>query len=103
MPDEIRAQWAEGKLGQTHSDPFLMLVGMNRTHAWFYAPKKFFDLLQDANGNNTLSLPPHLPNLDDLADLPDIAKGRPFGDLLDRGYQGGMNKYKQDYGNGANE
>jgi arylsulfatase A-like enzyme len=103
MPDEISAQWAEGKLGQTHSDPFLMVVGMNRPHAPFYAPKEFFDLFRDANGNNTVSLPPHLPNLDDLADLPDIAKGRPFGDLLDRGYQSGMNKYKQDYGNGANE
>ncbi|MDB2310745.1 sulfatase-like hydrolase/transferase [Opitutales bacterium] len=104
MPDEISAQWAEGKLGQIHSDPFLMVVGMNRPHAPFYAPKEFFDLFRDANGNNTVSLPPHLPNLDDLADLPDIAKGRPFfSDLLNRGYQSGMDKYKQDYGNGANE
>ena len=102
MPDEISAQWAEGKLGQTHSDPFLMVVGMNRPHAPFYAPKEFFDLFKDANGNNTVSLPP-LPSADDLADLPDIAKGRPFGALLDRGYQSGMNKYKQNYGNGANE
>jgi len=104
MPDEISAQWAEGKLGQIHSDPFLMVVGMNRPHAPFYAPKEFFDLFRDANGNNTVSLPPHLPNLDDLADLPNIAKGRPFfSDLLNRGYQSGMDKYKQDYGNGANE
>lgn len=106
MPDEISAQWAEGKLGQTHSDPFLMVVGMNRPHAPFYAPKEFFDLFRDANGNNTVSLPPHLPNLDDLADLPEIALGRPgipsSGQPL-RGYQSGMNKYKQDYGNGANE
>ena len=102
MPDEISAQWAEGKLGQTHSDPFLMVVGMNRPHAPFYAPKEFFDLFRDANGNNTVSLPP-LPSGDDLADLPDIAKGRPFGALLDRGYQSGMNKYKANYGNGANE
>ncbi len=102
MPDEISAQWAEGKLGQTHSDPFLMVVGMNRPHAPFYAPKEFFDLFRDANGNNTVSLPP-LPSVDDLADLPDIAKGSPYGDLLDRGYQSGMNKYKQNYGNGANE
>ena len=103
MPDEISAQWAEGKLGQTHSKPFLMVVGMNRPHSPFYAPKEFFDLFRDANGNNTVSLPPHLPNTDDLDDLPEIAKGRPFGGLLDRGYQSGMNKYKQDYGNGANE
>ena len=103
MPDEISAQWAEGKLGQTHSDPFLMVVGMNRPHAPFYAPKEFFDLFRDANGNNTVSLPP-LPSVDDLADLPDIAKGSPYGDLLDRGYQSGMNKYKQNYDNGgANE
>ena len=102
MPDEISAQWAENKLGQTHKSPFLMIVGMNRPHAPFYAPKEFFDLFRDAQGNNTVSLPP-LPSGDDLADLPDIAKGRPFGDLLDRGYQSGMNKYKQDYGNGANE
>lgn len=106
MPDEISAQWAEGKLGQTHSDPFLMVVGMNRPHAPFYAPREFFDLFRDANGNNTVSLPPHLPNTDDLADLPEIALGRPgipsSGQPL-RGYQSGMNKYKQDYGNGANE
>ncbi len=106
MPDEISAQWAEGKLGQADSDPFLMVVGMNRPHAPFYAPKEFFDLFRDANGNNTVSLPPHLPNLDDLADLPEIALGRPgipsSGQPL-RGYQSGMNKYKQDYGNGANE
>ena len=76
MPDEISAQWAEGKLGQTNSVPFLMVVGMNRPHAPFYAPKEFFDLFRDANGNNTVSLPPHLPNLDDLADLPEIALGR---------------------------
>ena len=102
MPDEISAQWAEDKLAQNNNDPFLMVVGMNRPHAPFYAPKEFFDLFKDVNGNNTVSLPP-LPSGDDLADLPDIAKGRPFGDLLDRGYQSGMNKYKQDYGNGANE
>ena len=106
MPDEISAQWAKGKLGQTHSAPFLMLVGMNRPHAPFYAPKEFFDLFRDANGNNTVSLPPHLPNLDDLADLPEIALGRPgipSSSQPLRGYQSGMNKYKQDYGNGANE
>ncbi|MEC8613846.1 MAG: sulfatase-like hydrolase/transferase [Verrucomicrobiota bacterium] len=103
MPDEISAQWAEGKLEQTHSSPFLMIVGMNRPHAPFYAPKEFFDLFRDAQGNNTVSLPPHLPNTNDLDDIPEIAKGRPFGSLLDRGYQSGMNKYKQDYGNGANE
>ena len=102
MPDEITAEWAEAKLRQTHNSPFLMVVGMNRPHAPFYAPKEFFDLFRDVNGNNTVSLPP-LPSGDDLADLPDIAKGRPFGDLLDRGYQSGMNKYKQDYGNGVNE
>jgi arylsulfatase A-like enzyme len=103
MPDEISAQWAEGKLGQTHNNPFLMVVGMNRPHAPFYAPKEFFDLFRDEDGNNTVSLPPHLPNTDDLDDLPEIAKGRPSGDLLNRGYQSGMDKYKQDYGNGANE
>ena len=103
MPDEISAQWAEGKLGQAHSNPFLMVVGMNRPHAPFYAPKEFFDLFRDAQGNNTVTLPPHLPNQDDLADLPEIAIGRPSGDLLNRGYQSGIDKYKQDYGNGANE
>lgn len=107
MPDEISAQWAEGKLVQTHNSPFLMVVGMNRPHAPFYAPKEFFDLFRDASGNNTVSLPPHLPNTDDLDDLPEIALGRPgipaSGNVLDRGYQSGMNKYKQDYGNGANE
>ena len=103
MPDEISAQWAEGKLGQAHSNPFLMVVGMNRPHAPFYAPKEFFDLFRDAQGNNTVTLPPHLPNTDDLDDLPEIAIGRPSGDLLNRGYQSGMDKYKLDYGNGANE
>ncbi|MDB2506890.1 sulfatase-like hydrolase/transferase [Opitutales bacterium] len=106
MPDEISAQWAENKLGQTDNSPFLMIVGMNRPHSPFYAPKEFFDLFRDANGNNTVSLPPHLPNLDDLADLPEIALGRPgipaSGQPL-RGYQSGMDKYKRDYGNGANE
>ena len=102
MPDEVSAQWAKGKLDQPYDDPFLMVVGMNRPHAPFYAPKEFFDLFKDADGNNTVSLPP-LPGGDDLADLPDIAKGRPFGPLLDRGYQSGMNKYKVNYGNGANE
>ena len=102
MPDEITAQWAEDKLAETHENPFLMVVGMNRPHAPFYAPKEFFDLFRDASGNNTVSLPP-LPSVDDLSDIPEIAIGRPFGDLLNRGYQSGMNKYKADYGNGANE
>ena len=102
MPDEISAEWAENKLAQNDNEPFLMVAGMNRPHTPRYAPKEFFDLFRDADGNNTVSLPP-LPSVDDLSDLPDIAKGRPFGDLRDRGYQSGMNKYKADYGNGANE
>ena len=101
MPDEVTAQWAENKLGQTHSDPFLMVVGMNRPHGPFYAPDEFFELFRDENGNNTVSLPPYLEN--DLDDLPEIVMGTPYGTISERGYMNGIDKYKLDYGNGANE
>lgn len=101
MPDEISAQWAEEKLGQTSNKPFFMVVGMNRPHAPFYAPKEFFDFFRDENGNNIVTLPPYDEN--DLIDIPEIAIGRPYGPITRRGYQNGIDKYKRDYGNGANE
>ena len=90
MPDEITAQWVGTKLSQTHNQPFLIIAGMNRPHAPFYAPDEFFELFEDANGNNLVQLPPYLEN--DLDDVPDILKP----------YSGGINDYKT-AGNGNNE
>lgn len=80
MPDEITAQWVQTKLSQTHSDPFFIIAGMSRPHAPFYAPDEFFDFFRDANGDNTVVLPPFIEN--DLDDVPDIlksySKGNPY-------------------------
>lgn len=72
MPDEVTAQWVGTKLNQTHNQPFLIIAGMSRPHAPFYAPDEYFELFEDANGNPTVSLPPYLEN--DLDDVPDIMK-----------------------------
>ncbi|CAI8364941.1 MAG: Choline-sulfatase [Opitutia bacterium UBA7350] len=72
MPDEITADWVGTKLNQSHTQPFLIIAGMNRPHAPFYAPDEFFELFEDANGNPTVSLPPYLEN--DLDDIPEIMK-----------------------------
>ena len=44
MPDELNAKWASEKLGESHDQPFLMCVGMNRPHEPMVAPQKYFDM-----------------------------------------------------------
>ena len=64
MPDERSARWAADQL-LNHIDrkePFFMVVGFNRPHAPFYAPKKYFDMFPP----QSLELPPY--RQDDLAD-----------------------------------
>ena len=78
MPDEVTAQWVGTKLTQTHNQPFLIIAGMSRPHAPFYAPDEYFELFEDANGNPTVSLPPYLEN--DLDDVPEIMK--PYSDTI---------------------
>ena len=82
MPDEVTAQWVAKKLNQTHAKPFLLTVGMNRPHVPFYAPDEFFEQFRDAQGNNTVELPPYFA--DDLDDVPEILKA----------YSGGIADYR---------
>ncbi len=90
MPDEVTAEWVGTKLNQTHTEPFLIIAGMSRPHAPFYAPDEFFELFEDENGNNLVQLPPYLEN--DLDDVPDILKP----------YSGGIDDYRN-AGNGNDE
>ncbi len=62
MPDEMNVAWAAERLARPQDNPFFMVVGMNRPHAPFYVPQKYYDLfpLED------LQLPPY--KADDLLD-----------------------------------
>jgi len=44
LPDERNAAWAVKQLKEEQSQPFLMVVGMNRPHVPLVAPGEYFDL-----------------------------------------------------------
>ncbi len=44
MPDEESAIWAAERLRKPCDQPFFMVVGFNRPHVPWYAPKEFFEL-----------------------------------------------------------
>jgi arylsulfatase A-like enzyme len=73
MPDEMNAEWAVKRLGEKRDRPFLLAVGMNRPHAPYYAPKKYFDMFPA----NEMIFPPYLEN--DLEDCAEILWKRPGG------------------------
>ena len=73
MPDESNAEWAVARLGEPREKPFLLAVGMNRPHAPYYAPGKYFDMF----AHDDLVFPPYLEN--DLEDCAEILWKRPDG------------------------
>lgn len=54
MPDEKSADWAIGKLNESHSKPFALFVGFNRPHLPLHTPGKYFDLYDP----DQLTMPP---------------------------------------------
>ncbi len=43
LPDELNARWTREQLRQDFTQPFLMIVGLNRPHSPLYAPQEYFD------------------------------------------------------------
>ncbi|MBE0652352.1 MAG: sulfatase [Bacteroidales bacterium] len=44
MPDELNAKWASERLRESHDQPFMMCIGMNRPHEPMFAPQEYFDM-----------------------------------------------------------
>ena len=75
MGDTISAGWAIDRLQETHTDPFMLMVGFLHPHVPWYVPQKYYDMYDPAK----LTLPPYLPT-----DYDDIS---PAGfDLLNAGF-----------------
>ena len=74
VPDEETTDgrsvaWAVDQLGKNRAEPFFLAVGIYRPHGPWYVPQKYFD----AFPRDSIRLP--TVKADDLADIPDIAKG----------------------------
>lgn len=67
MSDSEAADWAVERLGETHDDPFMLMVGFLRPHVPWHTPQRYFDLYDP----QTLDLPPY--RADDFDDLPPAA------------------------------
>ena len=65
-PDEQNTKWASERLQENHDRPFLMVVGHQRPHIPYYAPKKFFDMYSPLED---VKLPSYLEG--DLNDIPE--------------------------------
>lgn len=65
LSDYQNAEWAVARLGETHPQPFLLMVGFVQPHVPWYAPQPWFDLYPD---KNALALEPFLAN--DFDDIP---------------------------------
>ncbi|MEP4078359.1 sulfatase [Haloferula sp.] len=65
MSDSKSAAWAVARLQESHTEPFMLMVGMLHPHVPWYVPQKYYDLYDPA----TLTLPPYDP--DDFDDIPD--------------------------------
>ena len=64
MGDTISAGWAIDRLEETHTDPFMLMVGFLHPHVPWYVPQKYYDMYDPA----TLTLPPYLAT--DFDDIP---------------------------------
>ena len=64
MSDSISAAWAVDRLQETHTDPFMLMVGFLHPHVPWYVPQKYYDMYDPA----TLTLPPYLAT--DYDDIP---------------------------------
>jgi len=71
MGDTISADWAVDRLGETHTDPFMLMVGFLHPHVPWYVPQKYYDLYDPA----ALTLPAYLAT--DYADIPAAADALP--------------------------
>ncbi|WP_170266737.1 sulfatase [Brevifollis gellanilyticus] len=74
VPDELTddgsvVAWASDQLGKSSKQPFFLAVGLYRPHSPWYVPKAYFDLFPI----DSIQLPE--VKADDLADVPEIAKG----------------------------
>jgi arylsulfatase A-like enzyme len=76
MSDSIAAAWAVDRLQETHTEPFMLMVGFLHPHVPWYVPQSYFDLYD----TNNLTMPSYNPNdWDDLsaAALENINDGYP--------------------------
>ena len=64
MGDTISADWAVERLQETHTDPFMLMVGFLHPHVPWYVPQEYYDLYDPA----ALTLPPYLET--DYDDIP---------------------------------
>ena len=66
MSDTISADWAVERLQETHTDPFMLMVGFLHPHVPWYVPQKYYDMYDPAE----LTLSPYLPT--DYDDIPNF-------------------------------
>ncbi|MDF7809160.1 sulfatase [Pontiellaceae bacterium B12219] len=64
MSDSVSAAWAVDRLQETHTEPFMLMVGFLHPHVPWYAPQSYFDMYDP----ETLVMPPYKP--DDWDDIP---------------------------------
>ncbi|VGO11753.1 Arylsulfatase [Pontiella desulfatans] len=64
MSDSIAAAWAVDRLQETHSEPFMLMVGFLHPHVPWYVPQSYYDMYDHEN----LIMPPYNP--DDWDDIP---------------------------------
>jgi arylsulfatase A-like enzyme len=64
MSDSVSAAWAVARLQETHTEPFMLMVGFLHPHVPWYAPQSYFDMYDP----ETLVMPPYNP--DDWDDIP---------------------------------
>ncbi|MDF7798618.1 sulfatase [Pontiellaceae bacterium B1224] len=64
MSDSVSAVWAVDRLQETHTEPFILMVGFLHPHVPWYAPQSYYDQYDP----ETLVMPPYNP--DDWDDIP---------------------------------
>ena len=69
MSDSRHAAWAVERLQETHTEPFMLMVGFLHPHVPWNVPQEYYDLYDLAE----LTLPPYLPT--DYDDIPDFGFG----------------------------
>ena len=68
MTDYKVAEYAIGKLNETHDEPFFLAAGFLRPHVPWHVPQKWFDMFP----LEEIQLPPYLKN--DLDDVPEMGR-----------------------------
>jgi arylsulfatase A-like enzyme len=90
--DKACADFAVARLGETHTDPFLLMVGFVQPHVPWYTPQPYFDLYPDSSA---LTLARYEP--DDFDDISAESEGRSLypqyprtADMITQGQRGNI-------------